>query len=184
MIKRRKTNVRKIILNTIGTAGLLAAALVAPNAVSALAKIGVIPSRQKKNYVQNVFSKLVKEGYIVFDQETGRKFAKLSSKGQKIIDKINLDNFEISEPPLWDKKWRIVMFDINERKKKLRDELRLFLGRLGFERLQNSVWVYPYDCGELIALIKAHFMLGDEVLYITADNIENDQWLIDLFDLR
>ena len=39
------------------------------------------------------------------------------------------------------------------------------------------MWVYPYDCEEIVALIKTRFSVSGEVLYIIAEKIENDEWL-------
>jgi len=76
-----------------------------------------------------------------------------------------------------------VIFDIKEWKRGVRDELRNWLLHLGFVRLQNSVWVYPYDCEDILVLLKSNFKIGKEVLYITADKIENDYWLRKEFSL-
>ena len=53
----------------------------------------------------------------------------------------------------------------------------------GFLRLQDSVWVYPYDCEDFVALLKADLRLGREMLYIIAEKIENDGWLRQEFNL-
>jgi phenylacetic acid degradation operon negative regulatory protein len=45
----------------------------------------------------------------------------------------------------WDKKWRILIFDIAEVSRKTRDILRLKLKELGFGMLQKSVWITPHD---------------------------------------
>jgi len=53
----------------------------------------------------------------------------------------------------------------------------------GFVRLQDSVWVYPYDCEDFTALLKADLHIGREVIYIIAESIENDGWLREQFNL-
>ena len=78
----------------------------------------------------------------------------------------------------------MIIFDIKEWKRKTRDDLRQWLEHLGFVRLQNSVWVHPYPCREIIVLLKSNFKIGKEVLYITADEIENDGWLRREFNLE
>ena len=45
----------------------------------------------------------------------------------------------------WDKKWRILIYDIPERYKIKREYLRKFLKNLGFGKVQDSCWVSPYD---------------------------------------
>ena len=75
------------------------------------------------------------------------------------------------------------MFDIEESRNVLRNKIRKTLAAIGFLRLQNSVWIYPYPCENLIALLKADFQIGSELLYITADSIEYDIELRKSFDL-
>ena len=43
----------------------------------------------------------------------------------------------------WDKKWRIVGFDIKENNRNFRNRLREKLKELGFQRLQRSIWISP-----------------------------------------
>ena len=44
-----------------------------------------------------------------------------------------------------DKKWQMLIFDIPEDKRALRDVFRDNLMFLGYSLLQKSVWVSPYD---------------------------------------
>ncbi len=45
----------------------------------------------------------------------------------------------------WDGQWRMVCFDIPEKLRRERAALRNFLYRSGFRKLQESVWLTPYD---------------------------------------
>lgn len=83
----------------------------------------------------------------------------------------------------WDKRWRVIIFDIPERRRKVRDRLRNTMRELGFVRLQDSVWVYPYDCEDMMTLMKADFKLGAAVLYMVVEHIENDKHLRAQFTL-
>ena len=89
----------------------------------------------------------------------------------------------IKKPKHWDGKWRIVIYDLKERKRGLRDKLRNTLASFGFIRLQHSVWIYPYDCEDLIMLIKADFKIGKDILYLIVEKVENDIWLKRSFGL-
>ena len=75
------------------------------------------------------------------------------------------------------------MFDIKENRRGTRTLLRQTLDRLGFVKLQNSVWIFPYDCEELVIMMKSNLFLGKDVLYMTVDNLENDMWLKEIFGL-
>jgi CRISPR-associated endonuclease Cas2 len=88
------------------------------------------------------------------------------------------------KPKRWDGHWRVVLFDIPERRRGVRNRLRLFMQEYGFVRLQDSVWIYPYDCEDLIALAKANFRIGVDVLYMIVARLERDTYLRKHFGLR
>ena len=77
-------------------------------------------------------------------------------------------------PKKWDRRYRLVMFDVPEKRRKTRDRLRYEMQDVGFLRIQDSAWVYPYDCEEFIALLKADLHIGEDVLYAVVEEIEND----------
>ena len=79
------------------------------------------------------------------------------------------------EQKKWDQKWRIIMFDVWERRRKVRDELRETLKEIGFVKVQDSAWAYPYPCEKLLIFLRIHLKLGHGVLYIVADEIEHDE---------
>ena len=78
---------------------------------------------------------------------------------------------------------RSVIFDIPERRKSVRVGIRRFMQEYGFMRLQDSVWIYPYDCEDLIALAKANFRVGADVLYMIVEKLEQDKHLREHFGL-
>lgn len=45
----------------------------------------------------------------------------------------------------WDRKWRLVLFDVPEIQKKYRDFLRKLMRKNGFRMWQLSVWASPYN---------------------------------------
>lgn len=88
-----------------------------------------------------------------------------------------------SVPLRWDRKWRVVIFDIWERRSNVRHRLRGLLGHMGFTKLQASVWVYPYPCEELFVYLRTELRLGRGVRYLVVDEIDNDIELRKEFDL-
>ena len=72
--------------------------------------------------------------------------------GQGLVDLAN-DRYSISEDGAIlihtiDKKredtWKIIIFDIPETKRQVRNVLRSKLTSLGFKKWQNSIWISPY----------------------------------------
>lgn len=75
------------------------------------------------------------------------------------------------------------MFDVPERQHALRTRVRQLIVGLGFYRFQDSVWVYPYDCEEIIAMLKIELGVGNKLLYVVADAVEYDKPLRTHFGL-
>ena len=49
--------------------------------------------------------------------------------------------------------------------------------------MQDSVWVYPYDCEDILTLLKTDLGVGKYILYLIVDELENDKHLREFFDL-
>ena len=169
-LKTRKSNIRKIILGTVATVGILSVAVLAPNVLGAMAKLGLVPAKRQKEIVKRSRERLVKAGLL----EYKNGLLRLTAKGQKELHNLELKNFNLVKPKKWDGKWRIIIFDIKEDRKVLRDKVRRTLTSIGFMKLQDSVWIYPFDCEELVTLLKADFKIGKDLLYMIVDELEYD----------
>lgn len=134
----------------------------------------------RDNYYQQMW-KLEKRGYIKKYLEGKKSNFQLTEKGKQKALKYIFSDLKIKTPKTWDKKWRMVIFDIPEEKKSLREAVRLKLKQFGFLQLQKSVWVYPFDCQEIIYTLKYIYSLGKNVQYILAETIETEIDLVDYF---
>lgn len=185
-VERERVDIKRVVLVAISIAGILSFALIAPNAVQLLKH--VLPNKRKdrhyRYYVKTVTHRLEKKKLIRFVKNSrGQKCATLTPAGKRELKRYEMGKLTIPVPKRWDGKYRLIIFDIKEWKRSVRDKLRAWLEHLGFVRLQNSVWVYPHECREVITLLKSYFRIGKDVLYITADSIENDGWLKKRFNL-
>jgi len=175
----RRTKIHKAILETVKTAGILSIALLAPNSVKILKKFGFIPKDRQKEYISSSAAKLVKKELLKF----ANGHYELTKEGEKILEWWNINDYGLKRPRKWDKKWRMIIFDIPNRKRRARNKISEIFERAGLYRLQESVWIYPYDCEDVIGLFKTELEIGKEVLYIIADEIENDKYLRAHYDL-
>lgn len=175
----KKDRLQKIILGTIAAAGVLSIGLVAPNVIGAMNKLGILPNPRRKEYISSSASKLVKRGLLKFRDG----YYQITPEGQKILRLWGISDYKLRKPKRWDRKWRMIIFDIPEKKKRIRMQVSRLFKLAGFYRLQDSVWVYPYDCEDIVGLLKADFGVGKEVLYVIADEIENDRYLRHEFSL-
>lgn len=158
----RENKKAKTILNAtltiIAMGGVLTVGAIAPGLMSELNRM--IYRNRKNKYeryreIWKAFNKLKQKGSLEFiKEENGYLIYRLSDKGKKKIRKFALDELSISVPREWDKKWRLVIFDIPEKYKKGREALRKKLQDLGFYQCQKSAWAHPFPCLEEVEFIK------------------------------
>lgn len=98
----------------------------------------------------------------------------LSEKGREYALTYELDSLTIPKPRQWDRKWRIIIFDIPEEDKKIRETLRFHLRHLGFKELQKSVFIYPYPCDKEVDFIIEFFGIRRHVRKIIAESIDSE----------
>ncbi len=71
-----------------------------------------------------------------------------------------------------DGKWQMVIFDIPEKKRVLRDIFRENLQILGYKILQQSVWVCPYEISKETEGIIRQYSLDPYVKLFLIEEIE------------
>jgi DNA-binding transcriptional regulator PaaX len=86
---------------------------------------------KSKKYIYNTLYRLVTDGYI----EEEQKAYSLTDLGRQLIHKLK---------PKKDGVWKIIIFDIPESKRSIRNILRSKLASLGFKKWQNSIWISPF----------------------------------------
>lgn len=182
--KSRKAGLKRAILQTVAAAGLISLAIMAPNTPKIIPKewLANIFSRSR-NTRNAAVSKLIAQGMLAREKQDGVSVLRITSRGIRYLSEEQRRHL-VQKPTRWDGKWRLVTFDIKEPRRKIRDALRRELQAVGFRKLQDSVWVYPYPCEEYVALLKADLHVGKDILYVIADELENDRVLREEFGIR
>lgn len=108
---------------------------------------------RKQNAI-SAFNYLNRMGLIEIRRDGHDLRISLTKEGRKRAGKYQIDDLVIQKPKKWDGKWRIVIFDIPNSSRWIRDIFRKKLKELGFCRLQQSIWIIPYACQEEVALLR------------------------------
>lgn len=104
---------------------------------------GWVPKQYKKHNFYQLLSRSYKAKFIEKVEKNGKIYIRITSEGKNKIQRdFPMLTFQKKQ---WDRKWRIVMFDIEEINRKVRDRLRAKLRELGFGMLQESVFISPHD---------------------------------------
>lgn len=107
----------------------------------------------------------------------------INEKGREKILKYKLHEMKIPQMSKWDKKWRMVVFDIPEPKKKVRDIFRFHLKKLDFLEFQKSIFIHPFECKNEIDFLIEFYNIRPHVRFIIAEEIDNQLHLKKHFGL-
>lgn len=176
-MRNQRIDYKEIVLKTIFGITVLSVAVMAPNALKMFSFLKKNDRAYTTFYLKKKTNDLIKKGFI----SQSKNGLILTTKGEKELEGLSSKNKMLSRK--WDGLWTVISFDFPEKKKIVRDSVRFQLKRIGFIQLQKSVWVFPYDCPELIYLIKTEWKLKDELVYIRAKYISRERKLKEYFDL-
>lgn len=168
----RRIPLQTIILGTLSITGVLAVGLIAPNVLGLFEYLNPISRKNTIRFNQRITQALLRlerRGLIHITGEGKKREIHLTTQGEGLIDALYAGAYVIPMPVRWDGKWRLVMFDVPEKRKKVRDTLRMLLRSAGFVHFQDSAWIQPYPCDELVTLLRSHLGSGKgEIRYLTA----------------
>lgn len=99
--------------------------------------------RKDRNRFAKFINDLRRRGYLKIKIEKDSRAVILTSKGFEKTLKIDIQGF--TKKKRRDGKWQMIIWDIPENYRKTRNRFRTALKLLGYQQLQESVWVCPYD---------------------------------------
>lgn len=144
-----------------------------------------VKNKKNKKKIYDIFYQLRRDGLVKMEYRGKQLHISLTGEGKKKAGRYQIDNLKIKKPRKWDKRWRILIFDIQEKQRIKRDALRGKLKELGLFKLQDSVWVCPYNFKNEMEMLRAFFGLTKkEMKIIVASDIEEEIVIKDFFRLK
>lgn len=111
-----------------------------------------------RQYLYKIIREFKQERLVDYrESDDGKIEIILTEAGKLTALKFNIDKLEIKKPLQWDGQWRVVFFDIPEKKRRVRDSLRDKLRDIGFLKLQKSVFIFPYPAFDELNFIVEFF---------------------------
>ncbi len=123
---------------------------------------------------------LYQKGYIRWRDKDGKRFITLTRQGKV---RILLSTFGVVQVGQWDKKWRVLVFDIPESAAHLRSLLVYHLRELSFVKLQASVYIGPYAFNAAAMEYLKTSGLLQYIRLLTVERLDDDADLRHRFDL-
>lgn len=182
--KKSKSEIVKDVLNLLAMTSIFVIAANSPYFARNILKSYKKWKKFSKKRVVDTFYNLKRQGLIQIEKKGKQIYISLTEKGKKKAGIFQINNLKVEKPKKWDRKWRVVIFDISELKKINREAFRGKLKELGFYQLQKSVWAHPYDCRAEIELLRDFFGLREEELRLmVVEKIESDEKIKSFFKL-
>lgn len=106
----------------------------------------------------------------------GTMVLKLTEQGKRQARYVDLfgSTIKIKRPKKWDGLWRLVLFDIPEKKRVFRNILRDHLKAIGFIELQKSAFIFPFPCEKEITCLTELYNAKRYVRIATIQSIDNE----------
>jgi len=175
----------KQILQCLVVGGMITfASIFSPTLPFQLAKRVLGGKNVERRKSTNVFYYLKKKKFIEVRREGHDIHIALTPEGKRRAGKYQIDDLCILKPKQWDKKWRVVLFDIPNTSNVIRNVFRAKLKELGFVSLQKSAWVHPFFCKDAIDLLREFLeATSKEIIFFEVNKLENDMNLRRIFHL-
>lgn len=169
------------VLAGVGSVGLMFAF---PGAASTIGKLFLGEKEYPSWQTKHIISRLEKRKLVAIEYNNdGSVTVKITREGMNRALTYQLESMQIAKPKKWDGRWRVVIFDIPEKFRRVRDIFRMRLKQLGLYCLQESVYVSPYSCFREVEFLRELYGVPVKVLYLLVEQIETDEYLKNHFDL-
>lgn len=174
--------VSKVLLATIALGGVVFVGAVAPNLVKVLAKTGKTENVLRTESIGATFSRFKRNGLVYLESRRGMVTIKLTEKGRRYVLGF-AGGVRIKKPFIWDRKWRVVVFDIPVKKNREHATFRNRIKKLGFRQIQKSVWVHPFKCEDEVLFLAKELHIENTVEIFTVQKMIHEAKLRKCFNV-
>jgi DNA-binding transcriptional regulator PaaX len=176
----------KFLLGFLAIAPILLVGAATPGILSATKSFQKRKWYSKKKVANAVRNLKQRKLIEIIEEKDGKIKVQLTNKGKKRIKDFYFDALSIEKPKKWDRKWRILIFDIPSKPKifnQAREALRSKIKELGFHQMQKSVWVCPYECEDEILLVAELYKVQKHIEILTVEKMLHEESIKRKFNL-
>ncbi len=139
----------KTILELIATGLMTWAVLGSPKSLGKYERVLGSTNSFSSWRIHEALKRLKMQNMIQYDENDIKSPIRLTAKGMVRLTRYKFKDF-FKRHKKWDHFWRLVVFDVPEKHRHRRQQLRQELINLGFYPFQKSVLVCPFDCERVI----------------------------------
>jgi len=145
-----------------------------------------IPNEWRKinrSHIYRLSRSLNYRGYIKYKKSNDQIHVSITPKGKQYLKRLEYSDIQLADKGTWDGRWRLILFDIPEPRKRSRDALRRKLKELGCIEVQKSVFAWPFDCWKEIKQVASFLNLEPYIVFAEA-KIKSDKRLKRSFNIK
>lgn len=171
------------ILRLTVVGGSIAVGILLPNLLVGLDKplqkyLNQLDKRTRERELQRILSYMKSQRLVSGNYQHGLQ---ITDKGRRRLVEADFNNLAIAKPQKWDNKWRLIIYDIPEDRKRSRDYLTAKLRKMGFYQLQRSAWIHPFPCRDVIEKVASAYKIDKYTTYIETSYVDNQKRLVKIF---
>jgi len=161
----------------MAVSGVIGSSMVAPNASELFTRLAkpIMDLDVDESELKRLLKYMERTKLIELSVRDNVLHSTLTDKAHIRLNNVEIDEIVIKVPSVWDKKWRILIYDIPKEKKNNRYALLEQLHRLNFYKLQDSTWVYPFSCSKEILEILQRLEIEKYTTFIVGDVESKDE---------
>src|SRR4051794_22051872 len=112
--------------------------------------------------VRMTVSRMRKQGLLQSERKGNKSYYGLTERGVSRVDEAARRIYKL-HPHEWDGKWRVIMYNIPEEKRQVRDEFRKELQWSSFGNLSNGCWISPNNLKNEVNLLISKYQIEEYV---------------------
>lgn len=187
-ILRKKYTTVSAILKLVGIGAFLTASVAVPNLPRILKPLlneneYEVWKRFNIPYLKRTLKRLEKQKLVIVKEEGNLQVVEITDAGRRRILKYAIDELAVEKPKFWDRKWRLISYDIPTKSKELGKIFREYLRAWGFYPLQESVFLHAYPCEKQVEFLREYLGIGECVRIFQVSAIENDKLFREFFGI-
>jgi len=174
---------RAIILALAEAGGSVIESFLDPYGRLKVANMFVAKGKVQRSQMRKKLLALQKQDLLTVKEKKTEVAISLTEEGLERAHSYKVRDLTLVKPVYWDRKWRMVLFDVPEELRVVRNKFKKTLDFLGFIQLQHSVYVTPYACHNEIEYIRSTYDIKPYVKMVIVDKIEGESVLRKHFDV-
>jgi len=123
-----------------------------------------------KKVIWSTLERLTRRGFLKkIKTQEGTRFS-ITKAGEKALPEE--PTFIPTPDRAWDRKWRLVLFDIPEDKRRIRNQFTAALKEMGFAKIQNSVYLTVHDVLGRVWEMARSLGISEQIKTMTVERID------------